>query len=368
MTAPRPDDERRFEDELRRRLRADAAGTPLELTASELERTHAERRRRARDRSWLGIAAVGAFVLVGALAIGPAGLLQGPAGVGGPSASPGGTEVAASPSLEPAPSSLRPDPSAVAGESTPPPGTEGEPMIELARVAIAPGDPRTVRTLLPGSADAYRLVLTCSGTGIIEIVSFVTLKVACAAAAGDDELVWEFTPDETHAVDLAIEASGSLEGLAVVTAIDRDAPVGGFVAPRLAVSSPTDPGRDVAGARGLVHERAGIRDACPARFVPVIPDERQVIVTSRDPLTLEIPGWTIDSVEAAYALNEDLLADPATAFDVLDEVDAETAGAVAINTPPPGQFVLRLLVRATSATGETFSMPYFVRIDSQGRG
>jgi hypothetical protein len=125
----------KIEDRLRSVLRAEGDGLALTITAPELERRDAERRRRAGGRRVSLIAAGVAGVVVGSLVAFGSGLLALPPGASVPSATT--TAPTSSPSPEPS------------GEATP-----------VGRSAVPLGGPHdavVVRTIVDGPSDVRRI-------------------------------------------------------------------------------------------------------------------------------------------------------------------------------------------------------------------
>jgi|GEM_PF-3501588 len=154
----------RLEDQLRSTLRADGDTLPLTITADELERRHAHRRRERTGRRMTLLAAGVAVVAVGSLIAIGGGLLRPPTvgvdptevpGTDAPSSNPTSPDPTTAASSEASPVATLPD-------FTPP---LGELVLDATSVDGEPGETVSYRVGGVPPRPEYRLAMACAGDG-----------------------------------------------------------------------------------------------------------------------------------------------------------------------------------------------------------
>jgi hypothetical protein len=296
--------------------------------------------------------ATAAVVLI-AVAIGPGGFLQAPnGGPGGPTTS------------EPSASGATPTPPAFSRPTTIPP-LDDPALTELGSIQLGGDEPFPVIGPLPAGTDVVRIYLDCTG-GEVTVQTYTTITGRCRSSWTN---ILDIVPDDPDHLDISISAGAGVVGTAVVAAFDRDVPADGFVPPRIQVSAQDGAAVEAVRGCGLRHNARYRDDPC-SDTAPTIPESQVVTVVSRDPLSIEWPaGWEMREIrfgwtpldQTGYSFS---YGDPLTG-DVFRSIPDGTL----IDTPSPGPWRLRLdVIGERVETGETFELPYFVLVDSQGRG
>jgi hypothetical protein len=351
----------RLEDQLRSALRTAGDDLPFTISAEELERRHALRRRERQGRRMTLLAAGVAAVAIGTVFALTSGVIPRSGVAVDPSPQPSASRPSTTPSSTPS-APVSPAPTAAASPTLPP---LTAPAGTVAIDVIREPDPNVIGEAVQDTAGVvpprglYRIAFTCVGDGSAR------WDIGIYRLAGGDEQPCDGSVRETESSegvppeDMAVIVTTDPQNQwHIIVTYETDPP--GFIAPQLFAFDGDALVGDASGGLARCVEFNGVSDSCAAPFLardgadPVeIPVDGEVGIALAD-------AWLIDRVSVDIVERDLARADPFTSGRRV--VDLETGGQrvqVPLAGVPAGEYVLRLILDGSSE-GDTFGGVYDV--------